>query len=171
MTRDRLDDAIDQVSARLTQVERDDELAARIVARLPQRAGLLGWLLAGWAPRLAMAVLAAVAIAVVVRPFDTRSTDFLRAEHPTVPIVELRASVEPEPNRTLPLEPLEPLEPVEPSAVPAATDHAFALAPVAAVAALEVGSLLPASLPEDSPLTLAPLAIADLPLSADFPPR
>jgi len=52
-----------------------------------------------------------------------------------------------------------------------AADHEFSLPAMAKVAALAVDTLPPASLPEDAPLTVAPLAIAGLPLTADFPQR
>jgi hypothetical protein len=46
-------------------------------------------------------------------------------------------------------------------------DHERSLPSIAVVAALQLGSLAPVNLPEDAPLTLVPLAIADLPLTAE----
>jgi len=63
----------------------------------------------------------------------------------------------------LPLERLEPLEPVE---LPKA-DFEHSLPSIAAVAALQLEVIAPATLPEDATLTLEPLALADLPLTAD----
>jgi len=68
--RDRLDEAIDLVTARMTKVEEDTALAARIAVALPERRFGLTWIRAGWAPRLAMLALAALAITVVLRTFE-----------------------------------------------------------------------------------------------------
>ena len=69
---DRLDDAIDRVTARMTAVEEDAALAGRIVSSLPERSV---WLPQVWIARLAMGALAALAVVVVLRPFDDGSTD------------------------------------------------------------------------------------------------
>jgi hypothetical protein len=163
MTRDHVDDAIDSVAARLTEAKEDAAFALRIVNALPERST---WMWFGWKPRLALVALALVAtIGVVQRTFDNRSTDVLRAENASGPVVELRASIEPlEPNRTKPLEPVEPMEPLEPLAKP---DHEFSLPSIAAVAALQLELIAPATLPEDAALTIESLTIVDLPLSAD----
>jgi len=55
------------------------------------------------------------------------------------------------------------VEPLEVSRV----DHERSLPALGAVTALAFDSLTPVSLPEDAPLTLKPLEIADLPLTAD----
>jgi len=82
--------------------------------------------------------------------------------------VQLMAAVrEAEPDRTRPVERLELLEPLEPRA-----DFDRSLPAIAAMSVLELDSLAPASLPEDAPLTLKPLAIESLPLTDDsFSPR
>ena len=80
----------------------------------------------------------------------------------TTHTVLVTAVREAEPNRTMPLEHLEPLERMEPAA-----DFEFSLAAIAAPAALGVGSLSPAELPAEDALVIAPLAIADLALSAE----
>ena len=43
-TRDPLDQAIDRVAARMVSVDHDEVMVERIVARLPERSGLGGWL-------------------------------------------------------------------------------------------------------------------------------
>jgi hypothetical protein len=175
MTRD-LDEAIDYVAARLTHVEDDAAMASRIVSALPERATWFGWLFHSWAPRLAMiAVVVAAAILLSQRrpmPIAPAVTQPPVASGSMGPVVGLVASIAPAPVRTKLLEPLEPLEPVEPvEPVELRSDHEFSLPAIEAVAALEMDSLLPAGLPEDAPLTVAPLAIAELPLTADFPQR
>jgi hypothetical protein len=170
--RDHLDDAIERVGARLTRVEQDDELLARIVARLPRRSSSLGWLLGAWAPRLAIVALGAIAITGVLAPLEDPSTAVLRTENANLPTVQLRASIEPVvPNRTKPLERLEPPERPEPLVQVTVADHEFALPAIAAVAPLALDNLMPASMSAAAPLTLAPLAIVELPLTADFSPR
>ena len=170
---DRVDDAIDQVAARMTRVDDDAELAARIIASLPERSGWsLGWLL----PRLAITAAVGLAAAtVVLRTFDDRSTTVLRTFEGRSTDVQLavaapenRTSVEPPliVRRTI----------VEPSSndrrTIGAPDHERSLPSLGTVAMLPFDSLAPASLPEDAPLTLKPLEIADLPLTADiFSPR
>jgi hypothetical protein len=83
---------------------------------------------------------------------------------PVVFVASVREAV---PNRTMPLEHLEPLERMEPSA-----DFDRSLAAIAAPGVLAVESLNPESLPVEDALAIAPLAIADLALTAEsFPPR
>ncbi len=179
--RDRLDEVIDGVAARMTSVEEDAALAARIASTLPDRRLGWTWILAGWAPRLAVLAMAAVAITVVLRTFDDRSTNVLRTEvaKGTSPIVELPSN-----HRRTPIEPSS----VEPSSVEPSSgeppsnlrrtagytdhpDHEFSLPAIAAVAALGVDPLAPVNLAEDAPLTIESLEIADLPLTTDFSPR
>jgi hypothetical protein len=176
--RDQLDEAIDQVAARLTHMTEDEGLALRIVNQLPERATWLGWLFHSWAPRLAVGVLAVGTALVVLRTFDDRSPDVLRTENAGLPTVVASPIVEPAPDvrRTI----AEPSQIVRRTIVERpqndrrtldAPDFERSLPPIAAVRALEFDSLAPVSLPEDAPLTVAPLAIADLPLTAesDFP--
>jgi hypothetical protein len=172
MKRDVLDEAIDATAARMTAVAADDELARRIVTSLPERSGWSRyWLM----PRLAITAALAIATTfVVLRMFDDRSTAVLRTEVVSAPaatpspIVEppaivRRTNVEPPAivRRTIAEPPLNDRRAVD---VP---DFDRSLPAIAAVAALEFDSLAPVSLPEDAPLTLAPLAIADLPLTAE----
>jgi hypothetical protein len=168
--RDRLDDAIDDVVTRLVHVKENDALATQIINALPERVSWFGWLFHSWAPRLAM--IAIVAVAGIVwgnrTPATTPQLDPLASTLTVPQPVVLVASVrEAEPNRTMPLEHLEPLERMEPSA-----DFDRSLAAVAAPGVLTIESLSPASLPAEDALAIAPLAIADLALTAEsFPPR
>ena len=173
--RDRMDDAIDQVATRMTRADDNDAaLAARIVASLPERVTWFDWLSQSWAPRLALIAIVVTAGWLVTRR-DTSSLvkpeDRVARVEPMAPVVAPASPVENpepleplapvEPNPMEPLEPLEPLEPVEPR------DHEYSLPAITAVAALSLDSLSSERLPEDAPLTVAPLAIADLPLTAE----
>jgi hypothetical protein len=168
-----LDDVIDRVAKQLTRVEDDPHLASRIAASLPDRSrSVFGW----WAPRLAMiAVVVAAAIvwgtrapresAHVVQP--------LASSQPLATPVTFVAAVidllEPGP---MPLERVEPMEPMEPMGlVRAAHDFEFSLPSIEAVASLELEVIAPEGLPEDAPLTLAPLAIGELPMAENISPR
>ncbi len=167
---DHLDAAIDAVAARLTHIEDNPALASRIVSALPERsAWSLHWLM----PRLAITAALAVATTIVVlRTFDEGSTEVLRTEVVSSPIVELPAPIArtvAEPSqivrRTIVERPQNERRTIE---VP---DFERSLPSIAAARSLELDSLAPVSLPEDAPLTLEPLAIADLPLTAEFSPR
>lgn len=172
---DRLDAAIDQVAARMVAVPDDGEMTLRIVSALPERpAWSLHWLMPRLAITAALAI-AALGITVVLRTFDDRSTAVLRSAVLSSPAVELAAAA---------LEHRTTREPasivrrtfVEPSQSDRRTtdvlDHERSLPAIAAMRSLDFDSLAPVSLPEDAPLTLEPLAIADLPLTTDsFSPR
>ena len=165
-TVDRLDEAIDHVVTRMVRVEENDVLATQIVNALPERASWFGWLFHSWAPRLAM--IAIVVAAGIVwgnrRPATTPPLGPLASTWTTTQPVALVASVrEAALDRTMPLEPVERLEPMEPSKV----DFDRSLPAIAAMDALTIDALAPANLTEDAPLTLTPLAIADLPLTAE----
>ena len=173
---DRLDEAIELVSARMTAVEADAGLAARIANALPGRRVGLTWILAGWAPRLAVLAIAAVAITVFLRMFYERSTEVLRTEGATMaptivepPSNDLRTIVEP---------PLivrsrfvEPSSNLRRTTVEVRPDHEFSLPAMAAPEEIAVSSLSAGDLPADEALVIAPLEIAELPLTAEFPPR
>jgi hypothetical protein len=170
--RDRLDDAIDQVVTRMVRVEENAALASQILNALPARASWFGWLFHSWAPRLAM--IAIVVTAGIVwgnrKPATSPQLDPLASTRTVAEPAALVAAVqEAAPGRTTPLERVEPVEPLEPLAV--AADFERSLPSLGAVAVMEFDSLAPVSLPEDAPLTLTPLAIADLPLTAEFSPR
>jgi hypothetical protein len=169
--RDRLDDAIDRVTARLTHVDEDPIFVSRVVAALPERVSWLGWLFHAWAPRLAMMAIVVGAATLVSRrgpaPIAPETNAPIVAVSPVTPPAELVAAVAPAAVSTWPLERLEPLERME----PLRHDHERSLAGIEAPAALAMQSLAPADLPADEGLSLAPLAIADLPMTAEFPPR
>jgi hypothetical protein len=171
--RDRLDDAIDRIAARMTRVEENDAFASRIINALPERSMWAGGLFQSWAPRIAMiAVVVAAAIVWGVR--GSRESDAVTqpllssqplAAHVTF-VAGVRETLGP---ARMPLEPFVPLAPLEPL-VPG-SDFEFSLPPIEAVAALQVEAVAAASLSEDAPLTLMPLAIADLPTAETISPR
>lgn len=171
--RDRLDDAIDRIATRMTRVEENDAFTSRIVNALPERSRWAGWLFQSWAPRIAM-IGGVLAAAIVWGSLGSREsgavTQPLLSSQPLATPVTFAAGVrEPlEPGR-MPLGPLEPLAPLEPL-VPGG-DFEFSLPPIEAVAALQVEAVAAASLSEDAPLTLMPLAIADLSTAENNSPR
>jgi hypothetical protein len=84
------------------------------------------------------------------------------------PVAFVAVVREAEPNRTMPLEPLEPLELLEPlESSESSEDFDRSLPAIVAMEALTIDALAPANLTEEAPLTLTPLAIADLPLTAE----
>ena len=175
--RDRLDDAIDSVAARLTRVDDNDALASQIIKALPERpAWSLHWLM----PRLAItAILALAAAAVVLRPFSDRSPTVLRTENARLPVVELRAgasrpiverswtdrrtTVERSWNdrRTIVERPSNDRRTLD---VP---DHERSLEAIEALSSLTLTPVTPRDLPGEGTLIVAPLAIADLPLAPE----
>jgi hypothetical protein len=168
---DRLDDAIDLVTRRMTAVEPDAELATRIANGLPDRPT---WLPRVWITRFAIGALATLAIGVVLRTFYEGSTQVLRREGANVPL----AVVEPPSNdHRTPVE--SPVivrrTTVEPSSNDRRTisedDHEFSLAPIDAPDALLLTALAPSELASEPVQEIEPLQIADLPLSSDFSPR
>jgi hypothetical protein len=168
---DQLDHAIDAVAAQLTRVPPDDGLADRIVRLLPERRRAL-WRLIG--PAFAAIAVVVVGLAVVLRTFDDRSTGVLRTGNTIAPIAAFAASVE---RSSVELPQIDRRTFVERSSkirrrtrVADGPDHEFALPSIGAVAALTVDTLIPASLLEDEPLTVAPLTIEPLTLDP-FSPR
>jgi len=164
MNHDDLDQAIDSVAARMTRVEKDDALAGRILAALPDPAPLY-W----WAPRLAIiSVLAVGALIFVLWPFSERSTDVLRAGVTSSSPIEMAAAV---PEHRTYVEPprIAGRTIVEPPSNDPETvvDFERSLPSIAAVGVLNIDSLVAVSLPEDAPLTLKLLAIEELPLTAE----
>ena len=160
MTRDHLDDAIDRVARQLTDVPGDDLLATRIVAALPERRAWLG----GLAFRFAAFALVAVTAGLW---FDSNRTSPTLVNGGSLSLVALMPSIQPlEPGTfgtlgTQPLEPVEPLEYLEPSVLLVPDDGR-------SLPALAFDALVAASLPEDGPLSVEPLSIADLPLASEF---
>lgn len=155
--RAKLDTAIDQVARRLVAVPDDAELAARIVASLPERSPRWWWLM----PQFA--ALGAIVLAVAVWASRDRDVPALEplvarmealiAVSPTV--IELK----PELPRTRLLEPLEPLEAL------GSVDFDRSLSPVAAPSPLDVPALQTEDITAPEPLHIAPIELADLPLS------
>jgi len=169
--RDRPDEAIDIVAARMTNVEKDAALAARIANALPERSN---WFPRVWMTRLALGALATLAVVVVLRPFDGGSTKVLRTEGANAALAILEF---PSNDRRTLVEPsvIVRRTTVEPSSNDRRTisegDHEFSLAPIDAPGALSLTALTPSQLALEPALMLAPLEIADLSLSSDFSPR
>ena len=163
---DRLDEAIDRIAKRLTRVEDGAALANRILASLPDRSP---WLLHSWIPRLAItAMLAAAASLVVLRMFDGRSTDVRRTEVASAPLVEFRAAVErtsAEPELIVRRTIVERQE--NDRRTIDAPDHEYSLREIDSPKALSVSVLASESLLVEEALSLAPLTIAELPLTAE----
>lgn len=166
--KDPIDTTIDQVATRMVQVSEDANLTERIVAALPERTSRFSWLI----PQFA--VITAFAIAAVVwttretpAPTLLPSSDVAGlAGMPNTVAAMAPGTVAPgtfAPGtafRTPPLEPLEPVEPLE------RLDHERSLP------ALTVSDLSPGELPATPALMLAPIEIADLPMTAEsFSPR
>ena len=162
-TSEDLDGAIDRVALRLTHVDDDAMFAQRIVAALPERRGGLTWIFAGWVPGLA-AIAVIVAAAAMWSNRDQSPTQLTNESRPE--LSAFAASIEPlqplermERVGTRPLERVEPVEPLEP-------DHERSLV------SLSVNALVAEVVPEAGLLALEPLAIAELPLTAEsFPER
>ena len=171
--RDRLDETIELVSARMTAVEADAALALRIVRSLPERSV---WLPRVWISRFAMGALATLAVIVVLRTFDGGSTNVLRTNNDRSTEVPRSfdggSTKEPAPvvpdRRTI----VERSLNVRRTAVEIERpDHERSLPAIEAVAALAVDALTSSELASEPAVELEPLVIADLPLSAAFPPR
>jgi hypothetical protein len=179
--KDPIDTAIDQVTARMVQVREDEDLALRIAAALPARSTRFSWLI----PQFA--AIAAFAIAAVVWTMrEPAPTSLLPSSDVVAVIAVPNTVVAREPGtalRTQPLESafarhnsgelrrdgLENLESVEPVDGP---DFERSLAPIAAMSALVMRDMEPGALPGAPALTLAPIEIADLPMTAEsFSPR
>ena len=185
---DRLDTAIDHVASRMVAVPDDGEMTLRIVSALPERTSRLRWLI----PQLA--AIGAIVIAALFWTARSNTPPAL-ATLPTLDGARMNglanAVAANEPGtalRTMPLEPLEsasarndsrelrrdlavaavgrvggPLEPLE----PLEGDHERALVPIEAVAALVVPSMSPVEIPAAELLTIAPIAVSDLPMTAE----
>lgn len=159
--RDRLDAAIDDVAARMVHVEEDAALALRIADALPGRSRV-GW----WIPQLATVSALAVAFAWWSTNAPVTPPNLLPSRAEFVASLPL-AVVADEPAtaartgtsaRTMPLERLESLEPF---------DHARSLPSLTAMNALMVSDLTPEALPAWPALTLAPIGVTELPLTAE----
>jgi hypothetical protein len=136
----------------------DPEMVTRIVSALPDRSSRPGWLI----PRFA--ALTAIVLAAVM--WSTRERPAAPARLPSTPIATLALPpvvVAREPGtvvRTMPLELSELSEPSEPSE-PLSPDFDRSLP------ALMVMELTPVELPASAALALAPIGVADLPLTAE----
>ncbi len=163
-----LDAAIDQVTARLVRVREDDEFAARVVRALPERSSRLGWLVPQVAAVTALAIAAGVWMLrdtspPSVSPLPAEAVAVMGGPNMVVAVAPGTAL------RTRPLELLEPLETLEP--LDDGSDHERSLPAIEAVTALVVSDLLLSELPATPALALEPIAIVDLPLTAETFPR
>lgn len=183
--KDPIDTAIDQVAARMVQVREDEDLALRIASALPERSSRFGWLV----PQFA--AIAAFAIAAVVWSLRGPATPSLLPSSDVVAVMAVPntvAAVEPGTAvRALPLESafarhvvselrrdrlLGPLELLEPFVRVDGVDHERSLAPIETMSALVMRDMDPDALPGSPALVLAPIAITELPLTAEsFSPR
>ena len=150
-----LDRAIDHVASRMVAVPDDPDMALRIAATLPDRSSRLGWLM----PQFAAFGALAIAIAV----WAMREQPASRTVLPSTPMVAValpaeasaaKPAAEPPSVRTRPLEFLAPLELLE-------RDFERALP------ALELSAIGPAALPATEALTVEPIEIGELPLTAE----
>ena len=161
---DRLDTAIDHVAARMVAVPDDPDMTLRIVSALPERSSRLRWLIPQFAA-LGAIVIAAVVWSMreqpAIVPQVLPSTEIAAvAAFPSVAAREPGTVL-----RTMALEPLEPLELLEP-------DFERSLPAIEAVDAMVVSDLTPREIPASPALVLAPIGVAELPLTAEsFPPR
>jgi hypothetical protein len=168
-----LDHVIDRVAARLTRVDDDPLITARIVAALPDRSPWRGWLFDSWVPRLAVLAIIITGGILWSRTAVKPVTEPPLAALASAPLMApLRAAVEPEPlpkDRPVPGGKAYPDGNVLPDGN--AADHEFSLPAMTAVAALDVDALAPADLPEDGPLTIESLEIDALPLTPEYSSR
>ncbi len=161
--KDRLDHAIDHVTARLVHVADDDEMAMRIVDVLPGRSRF-GWLV----PQLAaLTAVAAAAIVWTTRPAPAPVVAELPSSY-AIGLVALSSTVAArEPGtagRTVPVEPVERLELLEP------------LEGERSLPSLMVSDVTPRELPVAPALELesigvASIEVADLKLTAETFPQ
>ena len=159
-TRDPLDQAIDQVAARLVSVEHDQAMADRIVARLPNRAARSAWA-GALVPQAALATVLLVGVFL----WTTREPELVR--EPVVDVVSAGAEA---PALRTPMAPalrttVTPRS--DDSQFVLTPDHERALVPVAAPIALEVAALAASALPEEALVVIAPIVLTELPLSGE----
>lgn len=168
-----LDTAIEAVAKQLTQVEHDPHLSARIAASLPERSS---WSLGWWAPRLAMiALVVAAGLVWANRGLEvppppvvlTGGPAFVPTKFPTevlpdVPVTVASSNPRQNDRRN---------DPWNDRRNDRRNDFEHSLPSIPDVAPLELDAIVPASLPQDGLLTVEPLSIEDLPLTAepDFP--
>ena len=166
-TQDRLDTAIDHVAARMVAVPVDEEMVLRIVSALPERSSRWRWLL----PQLA--AIGALAIGALVwttrtpqssatTPLVSSSLNLMAGLASVVAAdgteAEIAASARPLALR----EGLELLEPWRNG-----SDHERSLAPIEAAAALVVPPIVQTEIPATELLTIAPIDIGELPMTAE----
>lgn len=165
---DQLDAAIDHVAARMVAVRDDPDMLLRIASALPPRSSRLGWLIPQFAALSVIVVAAvwwsmgerltapAVLPSTVIAGFSVPPGVSARGPE-REPEREPEPEPEPRTSRTKLSEPPAPSEPPE----PLRSDFDRALP------ALELSVIGPAPLAIAESLTLAPLEIGELPLTAE----
>ena len=163
----RLDEAIDQVAKRLTHVDDDAQFTSRVVAALPGRLTWFGWLTHSWAPRLAMMAIVAGSLlfwsarrTTEVPPSASPLASVSNTNWPQLVAVAVRRPVAL--LGTAPQQHGAALEDVEPF---------HGIPSVEAPVSVDIAALDTSALPTTDSLVVAPLVVADLPLTADFPER
>ena len=184
--RDALDTAIDHVTARMLAVPDDREVTLRILAALPDRSSPVRWLLPRFAPIGAIAIAALVWTTrtgpvplIATRPSAAVGgmsglANAVAADEPLESASARNSAGELRRDHAVaafgreggPLEPLAPLEPLL-----FVADHDRALPAIEALAALSVDEVAPTSIAASPLLSLAPIEIVELPMTADFPPQ
>jgi len=173
-TRDRLDQAIDRVAARLVSVDHEAAMVEGIVARLPERSGVGGWLRV-LAPQAAVAAALIVAALVWTRgdrdPVVPDSVAAPAVAQVGAAATEVPAGAPPPAVRAPGSVPVGATRLAARRVIPDASeppvDHERSLAPVESPQPLEVVSLASPSLPEDAFVVLAPIVLTELPLSGE----
>lgn len=154
-SRDRLDERIDHVAARLTAVGDEPAFHARIVSALPERRS---WIWRAWMPQLAVLALIVGAAGSWRLPSESQPT--LSASS-AAPVTAFKAPVVPQ---------FAAVEPVIESRAAARlsnggglpADHEYSLE------GLSVSTLAAESLVEDGLLSVESLSIGDLELASEF---
>lgn len=160
---DRVDAAIDQVTARMVQVRDDEDLALRIAGALPERSSRFGWLVPQCAAIVAFAIAAVVwtmrdIATPSLLPLPSSDVVAVMAVPHTAPAVKPGTAL-----RTLPLEPLEPLEPME----LLEPDFERSLSPIEGMKALSVADAATHPIDPLAPIGIASMEIADLKMTAE----
>jgi hypothetical protein len=170
MNSDRLDQAIDQVAARLTRVDDDPGFASRIAEALPERRSRVRWLIAP-----ALAGLAAFVLAVIQTNVPDRPPASIPESVPAAIRKDVQAMVQTAVPEKLPSNVRRRARSNDGTNIRAtdrSSDHEFSLAPIDRPGDLVIGSVAPRSLVPELPLNVEPLEIADLPVTSElFSPR
>ena len=166
-TPDRLDAAIDHVAARMVAVPDDGEMTLRIVSALPERTSRLRWLIPQFA---AIGALAIAALVWTTRtPQSSATTPLVSSSLSLMAglanVVAANGTEAENAASARSLELRERLESLEPWRN--GSDHERSLAPIEAAAALVVPPIVQTEIPATELLTIAPIDIGELPMTAE----